>query len=186
MAMMTVPNIITLLRIALVPWLVVLVVRGNYGTVLWVFLLAGTSDALDGYIARRFNQMSRLGSFLDPLADKIMLVSLFICLAVIGLMPRWLAAAVVARDLVILAGAAYWFARTGGIEMEPTKLSKLNTGVLVSVVLLVVADAAGLVALAPVRGVLHAVALASVAASGLQYVGIWSSRLKRFLQGEST
>jgi len=170
----------------MVPWLVVLVQHGNYGTVLWLFLVTGASDALDGYIARRFNQMSRLGSFLDPLADKILLIAMFSVLAARGLLPVWLAIAVIARDLVILAGAAYWFVRVGMIEMEPTKLSKLNTCIMVTIVLLVVGAAAGLVPLTPLlTTALHVVVVVSLLVSGAHYVGVWSRRLQLFARGES-
>jgi cardiolipin synthase (CMP-forming) len=182
---MTLPNLITLLRIAIIPWILILILRGSFGTALWLFLAAGLSDALDGHIARHFNQMSRLGSFLDPLADKLLLVGTFSALATIGMLPVWLAALVIARDLVILAGAAYWYFRVRMLEMEPTKLSKLNTGIMIMAVLLIIGEGAGIVRLDRLLNELYSVVVVGLLVSGGQYVVIWSRRLRQFPQGES-
>lgn len=124
---MNLPNAITLLRILLVPALVWVLLVHNLNEALWIFLLAGLSDALDGFIAKRFHLTTRLGSFLDPAADKLLLVSSFICLAYLGLVPVWLALIVCFRDLLIVGGAITWQMLFGNLSMEPIFISKVNT-----------------------------------------------------------
>ena len=102
---MTLPNAITLARLLAVPAAVWLVVQGWYEAALWVFLIAGLSDAVDGWLARRLGQVSRLGSLLDPVADKALLVSVFVALGVRDLLPAWLVILVVFRDALIVSGA---------------------------------------------------------------------------------
>ena len=108
MKVVTVPNLICLLRIALTVPIVVLLAEGRYGQTLVLFAIAAASDILDGYLAKTFGWSSELGKVLDPLADKLLLVSVFITLAVIGLVPVWLAAIAVLRDVVIGVGACIY------------------------------------------------------------------------------
>jgi len=108
MKLVTVPNLICVLRMALTVPIVILLAEGWYGYTLVLFALAAASDALDGYLAKTFGWSSEVGKVLDPLADKLLLVSVFITLAVIGLVPVWLAAVAVARDVVIGVGAAVY------------------------------------------------------------------------------
>src|SRR5690348_926103 len=101
---MTLPNLITLARICLVPIIIGCVISGAWPAAFWLFLAAGLSDGLDGFIAKRFNQRSELGAILDPLADKALLVSLTIALALSAALPAWLAILIVFRDIMIIAG----------------------------------------------------------------------------------
>jgi len=142
MKLATVPNLICLLRIALTVPIVVLLSEGRYGQTLVLFAVAAVSDVLDGYLAKNFGWTSELGKFLDPLADKLLLVSVFITLAVIGLVPVWLAAIAVLRDLVIGFGAAIYQRLFGPLEGKPTVPSKLNTLVQLLFVIAVVWQAA--------------------------------------------
>jgi cardiolipin synthase len=122
-----IPNIITTLRILLVYPTITCLLAGRYGAALFLFALAGVSDGLDGFLARYFDWRSRLGSYLDPLADKLLLVSCFLALSYLGLAPTWLTAVVIARDVIILAGGiAYWFLRKP-FEGRPHWTSKANT-----------------------------------------------------------
>ena len=125
---MTLPNAITLARLLAVPATVWLVVRGWYDAALWLFLLAGLSDAVDGWLARRLGQVSRLGSLLDPVADKALLVSVFISLGVRDLLPAWLVILVVFRDALIVSG---WLLgqmlMPSAQPVRPHWTSKLNT-----------------------------------------------------------
>src|SRR3990172_3309285 len=105
MGLKDIPNIISLLRMALVPPVVILLLNGYYGWALLVFVSAGLSDGLDGYLAKRFGWRSRLGAILDPLADKLLLVASYLTLGWLGQLPLWLVAVVVGRDIVIVAGA---------------------------------------------------------------------------------
>ena len=92
-----------------------------------LIFIAGISDAADGFLARKFNWQSRLGSFLDPIADKLLLVVIFVSLALKDLIPIWLAVLVVARDVIIVAGASYYQWKTHRLEMSPLMSSKVNT-----------------------------------------------------------
>jgi cardiolipin synthase len=142
MKLFTVPNLICLLRIGLTVPIVVLLAEGRYGQTLVLFAIAAISDVLDGYLAKTFGWTSEIGKILDPLADKLLLVSVFITLAVIGLVPAWLAAIAVARDVVIGVGAAVYKWLFGPLEGRPTVPSKLNTLVQLLFVIAVVWQAA--------------------------------------------
>lgn len=124
---MTLPNLITLVRLILVPFVVVSVLDGKWLEATAAFALAGLSDLTDGFVARRFNMRSRLGAVLDPAADKVLLVSTYAVLAYVGTVPWWLAALVIGRDiaLVVMIGVAWaWGAR---FEFRPLMISKINT-----------------------------------------------------------
>ena len=110
MSLSWLPNAISLLRIGLVPPLLWLMLRGRYDIALILFIVAGFSDGVDGYLAKRFNWQSRAGALLDPTADKLLVAGSFVTLGVTGHLPMWLAAIVVLRDLIIFGGAmAYNF-----------------------------------------------------------------------------
>ncbi|MBI4756763.1 MAG: CDP-alcohol phosphatidyltransferase family protein [Betaproteobacteria bacterium] len=177
--MLTVPNIITLLRVLLVPVIVFLVVERDYGAALAVFLLSALSDLLDGVIARRFNRMSQFGAVLDPLADKLTMLAAVIVLTWQGLLPLWLATAIVVRDVVIVGGAAAYRLLFGRVEMAPTGLSKLNTFLEFALVCMVLAAAAGYTAVSPGLAPAFVLVLLTVTASGLHYVWQWSRMAAR-------
>jgi cardiolipin synthase len=142
MKLATVPNLICLLRIALTVPIVMWLAEGRYGDTLVLFAIAAVSDVLDGFLAKTFGWTSELGKVLDPLADKLLLVSVFITLAAIGLVPVWLAAIAVARDVVIGVGAAVYQRLFGPLEGRPTVPSKINTLVQLAFVIAVVWQAA--------------------------------------------
>jgi|YNPNPStandDraft_1061719.scaffolds.fasta_scaffold69964_1 cardiolipin synthase len=124
---MTIPNILTLLRMLLTPLLVWLLLNEKLTAALAVFFLAGITDGLDGFIARVFHQKSRLGAYLDPLADKILLVSSFILLGHMNLLPTSLVIAAVSRDVLILTGVMTLTFFQVPLEIRPSLLSKLTT-----------------------------------------------------------
>ena len=178
-----IPNIISVLRIGMVLPVVAALINGEFVLALLLYTVAGVSDGIDGYIAKRFNYTSRLGSILDPLADKLLLVSTYLALAWLGLLPVWLVAAVVARDLLILAGAASYHLLIGEYEMAPTLVSKLNT--VAQIVLgLAVVFSAGIYALPQVLldGMIWLV-LATTVVSGVDYVWTWGTRACRARTG---
>ena len=109
---MSVPNIITLFRILLVPTVVWASGVGETQLAFWLFLTAGVSDALDGFIAKRFGMQTELGAYLDPVADKALLVSIYVALAVMELIPRWVAIAVVSRDVMIVGAVVLSLVRS--------------------------------------------------------------------------
>jgi cardiolipin synthase len=132
---MTVPNVITVIRILLIPLLIYLLLENRIGEALLVFFIAGFTDGLDGFIARVFHQKSRLGAYLDPLADKLLLGSSFVLLAYLGLVPVWLAFVTLLRDALILFGFGLLAAFQIPLEIKPVFSSKLNTLVQIVTVL---------------------------------------------------
>jgi len=125
--MLTIPNFLTLLRIVAVPVFLILVTYERWGAALCLFLGAGITDAVDGVLARLTDSRSDLGASLDPLADKLLLVSSFVILTMTGVIPVWLMILVLTRDVVILAGYLAIYFVTTPIEVNPTAVSKFNT-----------------------------------------------------------
>lgn len=170
------PNLITVVRLLLVGPVVWMLVRGEYLWALGLFLVAGLSDALDGLLARSFNWFSRFGAIADPIADKLLLVSTSITLGVVGLLPLWLVALLMVRDLVILAGAITYHVLIGPYAMAPSILGKLCTFTQIAYVLMVISHAAGLAL--PVLALEVGVWIVAgiTVASGLHYVLLWGTR----------
>ena len=174
--MLNIPNAITLVRLALVPVTGWLLWDARYGPALIVFLGAAISDFVDGVIARRFDLRSRFGATLDPIADKLNMFVATVLLAWQGLLPLWLAAAIVSRDVVIVAGAIAYRMVLGHIEITPTMLSKVNTFIEFGVLLAVMASAAGWIDASRWLPAIFVLVLATVLASGFQYVWIWGRK----------
>lgn len=122
-----IPNAITIVRILLVYPVIRLMLEQRFGAALAVFVVAGISDAIDGFLAKHYGWQSRLGSYLDPLADKLLLVGCFITGAWVGLLPAWIAWAVVLRDVIIVTGAVAYYLLLRPFEGQPILASKLNT-----------------------------------------------------------
>lgn len=136
---MSIPNIITLGRILLVP-VIIWAIAANQMTIAFViFLVAGLSDAVDGFLAKRFNMSSELGALLDPLADKALLVSIYVALGIWGAVPRWIVILVVSRDLMIVSAVIISWLIGKPIPMKPLMVSKLNTVAQVAFAALVLA-----------------------------------------------
>ena len=102
--MINLPNAITIARILAVPLMIWLIVSGDYLAAFWIFVLAGISDGVDGFIAKRFGLQTELGAYLDPLADKLLLVSIFVSLGMLRVLPPWVVILVVSRDILIVGG----------------------------------------------------------------------------------
>lgn len=174
--MLTAPNVITFVRLLLVPVMAYLLLERQYGAAFLVFVSAAASDVLDGFLARVLNQHSYLGAVLDPAADKLMVVCTGVTLVVLGLLPVWVAVAVVLRDVVIVSGfLAYRWLR-GHVEMTPTWLGKFNTGLVFLVFTLVLANAARLIDASGWLFLTYVVLVSSIVASGLHYVWVWSAK----------
>ena len=167
------PNAITLLRIALTPVFILLLKSEDYTAALAVFLLAGFSDGLDGYIAKRFNLITRLGGILDPLADKILLVSAYVMLSLLDHIPFWLVLSVVFRDLLIVGGYLVYTSLVGSVQMRPSRLSKLNTVMQVLLIIAVLVEQAALLDVADAVDALIYLVLLTTIASGVHYLWIW-------------
>jgi len=180
---LTIPNILTTLRIILVPWMAHSLLGRDFHQALTLFAIAGVSDALDGFIARRFGMTSRLGSFLDPAADKILVVVMALSLATLGLLPWWLTLLVAGRDLMIVGGAVAWYLIVGDITMEPSLTSKINMVVQVVVMLLVIASAGGYLVIAPFFPLLLLLSAAAALVSGGEYILVWGGRYRACRKG---
>jgi len=126
-SMVNIPNLLTLLRILLVPVFVILLIQGQFLKAILVFVLAGLTDALDGFLARVLHQKTDLGLYLDPLADKALIVTSFVTLSVMGLIPPWLSVLVISRDFIILLGISVMTLMSIPFEIKPAAVSKVTT-----------------------------------------------------------
>lgn len=121
------PNLLTIFRIFLVPVIIWLIAVGAFSAAFWTFVVAGLTDGLDGYLARRWNERTELGAYLDPLADKTLLVSIYVTLGIVGALPRWLVILVVFRDVLILGGLVLAWLLARPMAARPLLISKATT-----------------------------------------------------------
>ncbi len=167
------PNIITIGRLFLVPFVVAMIARQNWQLAFFAFVLAGVSDAIDGYIARRFDMRSELGAYLDPLADKALLISIYVTLAVVGVMPSWLAIVVVSRDIMIMGAVVLSWLLSNPVEINPSRLSKINTAAQIALAGLALGGHAFSIEDIVMRWEVMAVVAALTTASAAAYLGQW-------------
>jgi cardiolipin synthase (CMP-forming) len=173
------PNLISLGRLLLVPLAIWLILGGRYGAAFWVFIVAGVSDALDGFIAKRFDRRTRLGALLDPVADKALLVSVFVTLGLAHQLWTSLVILVVFRDVMIVGDFLLIQAFAVPKHYDPLYISKINTGLQIALVAFVLArlglgaDPGGIDA-----GLSYAV-IATTVLSGLSYLVRWARILAR-------
>jgi cardiolipin synthase (CMP-forming) len=139
---LSIPNIITLGRIILVPVIIWAIASNQMEIAFAIFVIAGVSDAVDGFLAKRFNMASELGALLDPLADKALLVSIYVALGIWGAVPRWIVILVVSRDFMIVAAVIVSWLFDKPVEMRPLMVSKLNTAAQVALAAVVLASLA--------------------------------------------
>jgi len=176
MSLRFLPNLLCVLRMLLVYPVAHGIMMGHYPMVLAIFAIAAFTDGLDGFLAKQFGWSTELGKHLDPLADKLLLVTVFICLSFAKLAPWWLTATVLLRDLVIVLGAAAYRVLLGPIQGQPTRPSKLNTFCQILFCLAVVAEAAYGLPSQQAIAVLGALAFVTTAVSGIDYVLVYSRR----------
>ena len=124
---MNIPNFLSLLRIILVPVFIIFLIQESYTNALVTFVLAGLTDVFDGILARVMNKQTKLGSFLDPIADKILLASSFVTLSILGLIPSWLTVIIISRDFIILFGIVILSMMSIAYEIKPAFVSKITT-----------------------------------------------------------
>jgi cardiolipin synthase len=190
----TIPNLLSLFRMGLIPLFVILVVNGDLRKALLVFVVAGVTDALDGFIARFWHQQSPLGAYLDPIADKLLLTTAYVMLSIPGLnhgtrIPPWITILVIARDVLMVSVALVLYLAAGVKRFPPSVLSKVNTILQVVAVVLVLVSGA----FPDLRSVelaaetaLYLVAGLTVA-SGLHYIYLYSHRkVREELKGEGS
>jgi len=168
-----IPNLITLARLLAVPVTVYLMVEEFYAPAFWLFVVAGISDAIDGYLAKRLDAESRIGAYLDPLADKALLVSVFVTLGILGHVPVWLVFLIVFRDLLIIGGAILFQTLTQSLKMSPLFISKINTTAQITLAAFILADLGlGGVHSFVIEALVYITA-ATTATSGAAYVLKW-------------
>ena len=165
---LNIPNLITVLRVLLAPLFVIMLLRDQYIMALLVFTTAGVSDGLDGFIARYYNQRTILGAYLDPIADKMLLMAAYITMAVLELVPEWLTIIDISRDVMICTAIAMFTLTKIEFEVRPSILSKFTTFAQIATII-----TALLSTTFPVAGVVNptlfwATAIITVA-SGLHY-----------------
>jgi len=177
------PNLICILRMVLAVPVVWSLVHDHFDLTLVLFLAAAISDGLDGYLAKRYGWTSEAGKILDPVADKLLLVSVFITLLLLGMVPLWLAATAVARDLVIAIGAGVYRWLFGPLEGRPTMPSKVNTVLQLGYILAVVATAAWRWFPEAIETTLGAAVFVTTVVSGLDYVSIYVRKAARVSRG---
>jgi cardiolipin synthase len=142
MSLRWLPNAISIMRIVLVVPILMLIVEGRFDLALLLFFIAGFSDGLDGYLAKKFDWHTRIGALLDPIADKLLVAGTFIVLAYTAHIPVWLAVLVLFRDIVIIGGATAYNFLIRPVEGQPTRISKLNTAMQLLFILFVLTRAA--------------------------------------------
>lgn len=173
------PNLISLARLLAVPLAVWLILSDKLAAAFWLFVAAGVSDALDGFIAKNWGVRTVLGGYLDPLADKALLMSVYVTLGYRGQIESWLVILVVFRDVLIIGGAILYHTLTQSLKMQPLFISKLNTAAQIALAAVVLAhlglgiDERGLVSV-----LVHVVA-ATTFLSGAAYLVVWGWRILR-------
>jgi cardiolipin synthase len=183
--MWTLPNLLTATRIVLTPFVAWHLWLDNVETAFWLFAAAAVTDLLDGTLARLLNQRSVLGAWLDPIADKLMLLTTVTMLCLTELLPIWLLWTVLIRDGVILAGAEAYRRLTGGLDVRPTLSGKAATAMEFILVSFTLADLAlywGLDAWIYPMAQFTAVL---VAVSGLRYVWLWGGKTRAYIKAHS-
>ena len=178
MSLKWLPNAISLMRIVLVVPILMYIVDGRFGLALFLFFVAGFSDGVDGFLAKRFDWHTRIGALLDPIADKLLVGGTYITLVVIGMIPAWLAALVVVRDVVIIGGAAAYNFFVKPVEGEPTRISKLNTALQLLFVVFVLSNAGFGWPDEIAITIIGAGVLVTLVVSGVDYVWSWSRRAR--------
>ena len=170
---MNLPNIISLGRLLSVPVVIYLILNDFMTAAFWLFIAAGISDGVDGYLAKALGQSSALGAYLDPIADKVLLVGVYLTLGQAGHLPTWLVIVVVFRDLIIVGGIILLHISNSGIRMRPLLISKVNTAAQIALIALVLVELGLKIDLGGFLVVLIYVVGATTIASGASYIINW-------------
>ena len=184
-ATINIPNLITVLRILLVPVFIIFITKNKLSSALIVFTIAGISDGLDGFLARFFNQQTHLGAYLDPIADKILLTSAFVSLAVIKILPGWMAVIVLSRDILILLGIAILTILEIKTPIRPTLVSKCTTAAQLATIFFILLDPDFAKAYL-VRNFLYWLTTILTVTSGFHYIAIGSKILQNITVNNHT
>jgi cardiolipin synthase len=168
-----IPNFITVFRIFLVPVVIWLIIDGDMQLAFIGFVLAGVSDALDGFLAKRYGWQTELGAYLDPIADKVLLVSIYVALGVFGHLPVWLVIAVVTRDILIIGAFLLSWLLGRSVEVKPLFISKANTVGQIVLAALIMGDIGFALGLADLTGILVWVTGILTVLSAAAYLVTW-------------
>jgi len=169
------PNLFTVARIVLTPFIALAILNNQFSRALWLCFFAGLTDGIDGGLARRFNSTTRLGAYLDPAADKLLVSVVYICLGWSGQIPWWMVSIVFGRDLLILGMVAWGFLFTAIRQFPPSIWGKLSTALQILAALLVMGSAAGWIA--PYQPILY-VMIAATVWSGIHYAWLGLTQLR--------
>jgi len=175
---LNIPNLITLGRIFTVPVVFWLLVNNETALAFFVFVAAGISDAVDGYLAKRYNWQTELGAYLDPLADKLLIVSIFVAMGASKQLPSWLVIAVVSRDLMIVTAVLLSWLLGNPVRIKPFIVSKANTTAQLMLASLVLADEAFKLGLADLREVMVWITGTLTILSLGAYLVVWLRHMK--------
>lgn len=176
-AMINVPNFITIGRLLLVPFLIVMITQGRWTAAVICFLIAGISDGVDGFLARRLSARTELGAYIDPLADKALLMSIYVTLAIEGTLPGWLAVTVVSRDIMIMVGVVVAWLLQRPVAIKPLTVSKVNTAAQIAFAGLVLATNAFSFDLGEARNWMMALIAVLTVASAGAYLLTWFAHM---------
>ena len=181
-AALALPSVITFSRIALFPWIAHAILDGRFATAVWVFFFVAITDSIDGWVARRWHLTTRFGAILDPIADKLLLVTIYASLGYVEAVPRWLVAIVFGRDVLILLLAGLTMASGRVRTFEPSRWGKLSTFVQICTAITAMVHHAHLLDwllgdLAWIAAVMFAVCASWTTGSGLHYFFLWWRRL---------
>jgi cardiolipin synthase len=182
---LTIPNLITISRFVLVPAVVLAMLNMRWDWAFAGFLVAGISDGVDGFIARRFNQHSKLGAYLDPMADKVLLVSVFVVMGFIGQLPLWLVVTMVSRDALIICAVLLSTVMAHPVEMKPLYVSKANTAAQIVLAAVVLGELALGLHLDPLRPALILLSGVLTVASAAAYLVAWLRHMSGYGEGST-
>jgi len=183
---LTIPNAITLLRFILVPAVIYALLVGAMGWALAGFVIAGLSDGIDGFIARQFNQRTELGAYLDPMADKLLLVSVFVVLGLMGELPLWLVILAVSRDALIITAVLISTVMANPVEMRPLLVSKANTAVQIILAATVLSELAFAYSFWDARSWMVGLSGLLTAASAAAYLVAWLRHMNGYGESETS
>ncbi|MGI9408234.1 MAG: CDP-alcohol phosphatidyltransferase family protein [Hyphomicrobiaceae bacterium] len=174
---MNIPNSVSLFRILLVPVAMWLIINDEMRAAFLVFVIAGVSDAVDGYLAKTYGWETELGAYLDPMADKLLLISIFAALGFLGELPSWLVLVVIFRDIIMVAAIVLAWMLDNPVEIKPIAISKINTALQIILVSTVLADAGFALGQADLRLILGWCTGITTVLSGAAYLRTWISHM---------
>ena len=176
---------ITIMRLLLVPAVVLAMLSARWDWAFAGFLVAGVSDGVDGFIARRYNQFSKLGAYLDPMADKLLLVSVFVVMGFIGQLPLWLVVTMVSRDALIVCAVLLSTVMAHPVEVKPLHVSKANTAIQIVLAAVVLGELAFSLHLDPLRPALIVLSGVLTVASAAAYLVAWLRHMSGYGEGST-